>query len=721
MKKLLVLVALGFVFILSSKNISAQYQYPFQNPELPVEERIANILSLMTIDEKVACLSTDPSVPRLGIKGSKHVEGLHGLALGGPSNWGSRNPMPTTIFPQAIGLAETWDTAMLRLVGAIEGYDVRYIFQSKKYHRGGLVVRAPNADLGRDPRWGRTEECYGEDAFFNATMVTAFIKGLQGNHPKYWQTASLMKHFLANSNENGRDSTSSNFDERLWREFYSYPFYKGVVEGGARAYMAAYNSYNGIPCTVHPMLKDITVKEWGQNGIICTDGGAYRLLVNAHRYYPDLNRAAAACIKAGIGQFLDNYRDGVNEALSNKYLTEADIDNVLKGNFRVMMRLGLLDPPEMVPYSNIGVADTIDPWTTQKNRDAVKLVTLKSIVLLKNKENILPLDRTKMKTLAVIGPRANSVLLDWYSGTPPYTVSPLQGIENKAGTNIKVLYNKGNNIDSAINIAQKADYVIVCVGNHTTCDAGWAECPTPSDGKEAVDRKSINLEQEDLVKRLYAVNPKTIMVLISSFPYSINWSAENVPAILHLTHNSQELGNALADVLFGDYNPAGRLVQTWPKSIKDLPEIMDYNIRNGRTYMYSKQEALFPFGYGLSYTTFKYSNLHVNSTTLKSGGTIQVSLDITNTGNRVGEEVVQLYATFVKSNVEHPNIQLKGFRRVSINPGQTRTVNLTLKADDLAYWDVTNHKWTSDTGEVKLMVGSSSSNILLSSSVKIKK
>jgi beta-glucosidase len=268
--KVLLIVALLFTL-----KLRAQYEFPFQNPHLSAEVRIDNLLSLMTLDEKVTALSTDPSIPRLGVKGTRHVEGLHGLAMGGPSNWGRRNPAPTTIFPQAIGLAETWDREAISRVASVEGYEVRYMFQNKNYARGGLVVRAPNADLGRDIRWGRTEECYGEDAWYNAQMVVSFVKGLQGNDPNYWLTASLLKHFLANSYEGGRDSTSSDFSERLFREYYSYPFYKGITEGGSRAYMAAYNSYNGIPCTVHPMLKNITVNQWGQNGIICTDGGAY--------------------------------------------------------------------------------------------------------------------------------------------------------------------------------------------------------------------------------------------------------------------------------------------------------------------------------------------------------------------------------------------------------------------------------------------------------------
>src|SRR5277367_2486118 len=377
---------LSLFLLLVTRSASAQYKYPFQNPALPAEDRITNLLSLMTLEEKVNCLGTNPTIVRLGVKGTGHVEGLHGLAMGLVGNWGRKTPVPTTIFPQSIGMAETWDPNLLQQAGAIEAFETRYMFQSEKYHKGGLVVRAPNADIGRDPRWGRTEECYGEDAFFNGTMAIAYIKGLQGDDPKYWTTAALMKHFLANSNENGRDSSSSDFDERLFREYYSVPFRMGVLQGGSRAYMASYNRVNGIPQTVSPMLKNITVTEWGQNGIICTDGGAHRLLVNAHHYYPTLAEAAAGCIKAGINQFLDNYKAGTNEALQKKLITEADIDQNLRGVYRVMIKLGQLDPPQMVPYASIGTGP--EPWLSQKNRDFVRLITQKSIVLLKNDKNL---------------------------------------------------------------------------------------------------------------------------------------------------------------------------------------------------------------------------------------------------------------------------------------------------------------------------------------------
>ena len=700
------LMLVGSIFF--NNNLHAQYQYPFQNPKLDVEKRIDNIISLLTPDEKITCLGTNPTIPRLGIKGSGHIEGLHGVALGGPGNWGRRKLVTTTTFPQSYGLAETWDTALIRKVAATEAYEARYIFQSEKYKTGALVVRAPNADIGRDPRWGRTEECYGEDAWFNGCMVQAYVKGLQGNDPKYWMTASLMKHFLANSNENDRVRSSSDFDERLFREYYSLPFRMGI-EAGSRAYMAAYNKYNGIPMMVHPVLKNITVKEWGQNGIICTDGGALGLLWKEHKYYPDSAWAAAAAVKAGINQFLDRHTNPIKKALSDGLIKESDIDEVIRGDFRVMIKLGLLDPPEMVPYAAIKNGE--EPWLGTKNKELVKKVTQKSIVLLKNENNFLPLDKNKIKSIVVIGPYANQVLLDWYSGTPPYTISSLEGIKNKLGNNVSVQWTTGKDADSVKALAGSADYVIMVVGNHTWCNAGWEQCPTPSDGKEAVDRKTIYLEQEELIKQVYHINPKTVVVLIASFPYAITWTQHNIPAIIHLTHNSQEEGTALADVLFGDYNPGGRLVQTWPRSMDQLPPMMDYNIRNGRTYMYFKGEPLYPFGYGLSYTTFAYSNFKLNSKTIKSNGEVTVSVDITNTDKRVGDEVAQLYIQHLHSVVDRPHKELKAFKRITLKQGEKKTIELKFKVNDLKYWDENLHRFVLEEDKIKLMVGSSSADI----------
>jgi beta-glucosidase len=702
-----ILMALCFVTITMGRS-SAQTQYPFQDTKLPVEKRIDNIISLLTLDEKINCLSTNPSVPRLGIKASGQVEGLHGLALGVPGNWGRRTPIPTTTFPQSIGMAETWDPDLIKQAANIEGYEARYVFQSDNYKRGGLVIRAPNADLGRDPRWGRTEECYGEDAFFNGTMVAAYVKGLQGNDPNYWQAASLMKHFLANSNENGRDSSSSDFDERLLREYYSVPFRMGV-EAGSRAYMASYNSVNGIPQAVSPMLRNITINEWGQNGIICTDGGAYKMLVTAHHSFATPEEAAAACVKAGINQFLDNYKAGVKAALDKKLLTEADIDQGIRGNFRVMIKLGLLDPPDNDPY--VKIKNGPEPWFNQSSKDFVKLITQKSIVLLKNSNNTLPLDKDKVKSIAVIGPKSDEVLQDWYSGSSAYAISPLEGIKSKVGSN--VIVNSTTNDNLAVSLAKESEVAIVCIGNNPGSNLGWKKIDNTSEGREAVDRQQINLDsaQEALVERVYKANPNTIVVLISSFPYAINWINDNVPAILHITQNSQELGSALADVIFGNVNPGGRLVQTWPKSLDQLPPMMDYNIRDGRTYMYFKGAPLYPFGYGLSYTSFKYEGLKTSESKLKKDGKIMVSVSVTNTGSRAGDEVVQLYVKHLNSKVSRPNQELKGFQRVTLKPNETRMVSIPLDAGSLAYWDVKAHKFVVEKEKIQVMIGSSSADI----------
>ena len=708
---------IGFFTIVFKGNILAQSQYPFQDPNLQVEKRIDNLLSILTLEDKVNCLGTNPTVDRIGLKGTGHVEGLHGLAMGLPGSWGRKTPVPTTTFPQSIGMAETWDPELLQQAAAIESFETRYLFQSEKYRKGGLVVRAPNADLGRDPRWGRTEECYGEDAYFNGTLAVAYIKGLQGLKSKYRSTVALMKHFLANSNENGRDSSSSNFDERLFREYYSVPFRMGVEQGGANAYMASYNKVNGVPQTVSPILQNVTMDEWGLDGIICTDGGAYKMLVTAHKYYSNYADAAAACIKAGINQFLDTYKPGILEALDKKLITEADLDKVLRGVFRVMIKLGQLDPPQLNPYSSIGTGP--EPWLSQQNHDFVRLITQKSIVLLKN-NGLLPLDKSKIKSIAVVGPRSAEVYQDWYSGTPPYTVSPLEGIKNKLGSGVAI--SNTTNADLAVTMAKSAETVIVCVGNNPTGNLGWKKVDGPSEGREAVDRENISLEpsQEDLIKRIYAVNKNVVLVLVSSFPYTINWAQENVPAIIHITHSSQEEGNAIADALFGDINPGGKLVQTWPDSLSQLPSMMDYNIRHGKTYMYFKGKPLYPFGFGLSYTTFKYANLKVAYDPKSADTDIAVSVEITNTGERSGDEVVQLYVKHLNSKVERPNKELRDFKRITLKPNEKKTVTLAFKQDDLCYWDSKLKRFVLEKEKIELQIGSSSADIKAEQTIEIK-
>jgi beta-glucosidase len=691
---------------------NATYQYPFQNPSLPMEDRVNNVVSLLTDDEKIGLLGQRPGVERLGIRSMMQTEGMHGVMGGGATS---------TTYPQAIGLGETWDTEILHQVGATEGYEARYIVQSTNRPGGGrrggggsIIIRAPNADLGRDIRWGRTEECYGEDPFLNGTLVTAFVKGMQGDDPKYWQAAALLKHFLANSNEKGRSGSSSDFDDRLFYEYYSVPFRMGFEEGGAICFMASYNAWNKIPMTANPIIANVVTPVWGVNGVICTDAGSLGNMVRAHRYYADVNQGAAGAIKVGINQFLDQYDVPVRQALSNNLLTMADIEKVIKGTFRTFIHLGLLDPPDANPYAKIG-SDTIAPWTTQKSKDSVRLATEESVVLLKNTGNFLPLSKAAFKSIAVIGPRGDEVVRDWYGSTPGYTVTPLAGIKNKVGEAVKVQFLNGSNVAAAVELAKASDLAIVCVGNSPNAGGAWMKVNDNSEGREGLDRVNITLGsgQEELVQQVFAANPKTVVVLVSSFPYAITWEQDHVPAIVHLANSSQEMGNGLADVLFGDYNPAGRTSQTWPKSTNDLPAMMDYNIRNGRTYMYFKGEPLYPFGYGLSYTSFAYSNLRASAASLSAKGTVDVSVDVKNTGARAGDEVVQLYVKHIGSSVDRPNKELRGFKRVRIAAGETKTVTIPLPASRLAYWNTTAKAWTVENDKVQLMVGGSSSDTKL--------
>ena len=363
--------------------------------------------------------------------------------------------------------------------------------------------------------------------------------------------------------------------------------------------MTAYNSWNKVPMGANPVLHSVVMKQWGFDGIICTDAGALGNMVRASKTYSTNAEAAAASIHAGINQFLENATPSVQDALKQGLITEADIDANLRGVFRVMIKLGMLEPAASDPYARIGTeaqanGSMDDPWLWAKNKALARKVTDESIVLLKNEGGLLPLKAASLKSIAVIGPLADRVALDWYSGTPPYIVTPLEGIRARVGKNVTVTTSDGADSAAAADLARKADVAVVIIGNHPTCDAGWAKCPLPSDGKEAIDRKTLTLAQEDLAKAVLAANPKTVVVLQASFPFTTTWTEANVPAILMMTHNSEEQGDGMADVLFGDYNPAGRLSQTWVASMDQLPPMMDYDIRNGRTYMYLAASRCMP-------------------------------------------------------------------------------------------------------------------------------
>ena len=741
------------VLMLGSVALRAQeYEYPFQNPTLSEDERLDNAVSLMTVDEKIATI-VGQGVPRLGIANPGATEAIHGIVRGGSNelpnlgfagqfqmqaqqqanrrqNNNRQQQMPqmpappryrnSTAFPQAYGIGETWDREMAWIVGDVMSYEAR--FYSKDSPRKALILWAPNADLARDPRWGRTEESFGEDPYLVGEMVAAEVKGIQGDDPTYWRGAALMKHFLANSNEDNRYKTDSRFDEALFRDYYSYGFWKGA-KAGSMSVMTAYNAYNGIPCIAAPFIKEVLIDEWGMKGTIVDDAGALRFMYmpEMHGYAADVNDAVTKALEAGLSRFIDSNFAQVKAAFDAGLLREEVIDACTKANLRTMLKLGLMDAACPFDAQDFGSEEDI-PWERQEFKDKARLVTQKSIVLLKNEGNLLPIDKNKVKKIAVFGNRAEEVLKDWYGALPAYKVSALDGIKAKVeGTDVEVKFQRWDSDGSAQELAKWADVCIVCVGNHPatspdwdrqSIQAPWAYGTVAGDGREALDRRSLQLETEDLIKVVWQANHNTVVTLISSFPFAINWTAENVPAIVHLTQCSQELGNGLADVLFGDYNPAGRLTQTWVKDILDLPNLLDYDIRHGRTYMYAKAKPIFPFGYGLSYTTFKYSHMKVK----KVDDNYVVSVDVTNTGSRDGEEVVQLYVKFKHDDAAK---RLRGFERVAVKAGETVPVEIVVPADDLKLWDSAKHDWAFFGKKAKLMLGASSEDIRLKKSIKL--
>ena len=673
----------------------------------------------LTLDEKIHLLSVDMGITRLGVPVSYYSEGMHGIAYGGPAPWGNIHPvLPTTSFPQAYGLAQTWDPALMERVAAQISLEQRYYFQNPEFDRGGLIIWGPNVDLGRDPRWGRTDECYGEDPWLVAEMGKAYVRGAQGPDPDHWSSAPVLKHLMANSYENGRHYYSSDLDERQMREYYAYTFYKCITEAGCRGFMTSYNPMNGVPMTIHPLIREMALAEWGQDGIVITDQDGARRLVDDYHLYPDLAEAVAVSIKAGITQFLsdelEDSQGAIREALRRGLLTEADLDEAIQRNLNVEEKLGLLGGED--PYGQIGRDGAPVPCTTPEAAALCREVTAKSVVLLKN-DGILPLKPSSLKKVALIGPYADQVLQDWYGGEMHHKVTIYEGLKEALGEGVEVLLETKDFGGEGLKKAAEADVAIVVAGNIAApcldvqrggAEIGWGKSMIVQDGMEEVDRQSLALPHEDILRLVYQANPNTILLMVTTFPYTIRWSKDHLPAIVAMTHGSEEMGHGIADVLLGKVNPAGRLTQTWPESIYDLPPIMDFDLTHGRTYMYGKVKPLFCFGHGLSYTSFKYGRMKVSD---GADGVFLVSVDVTNTGAVDGEEVVQVYVQYPGSKVVRPQKQLRGFRRVSIPAGQTLRVEIPIAAKDLAYWSPEQHDWVVEKGRVRFLAGASSADI----------
>jgi len=835
--------------------------YPFNDPKLPLKERIKDLISRLTIEEKAGFIPTrNHAVERLGIpEWGFGAEGAHGFVNREGNN---------TTFPQTIGLAAGWDRDLMKKIGEAVGTEARccYIMNEKKR---GLAIWSPTIDLERDPRWGRTEEGYGEDPYLTSELSCEYIRGAQGDDPFYLRVSCGPKHFFANNNEIDRGSCSCSIPPRLLHEYYLVPFKNAIKNAKAVSMMTAYNEVNGIPMMLHPMLNDIVKNEWGFDGNLVTDGGDFIHTVDLHHYFETHGETLAAALKNGADSMTDMAEEiikAVHEALERKLIDEAEIDKHLERIFSVRFRFGQFDPPGSCPYDSISESDLMKDEYKSLAREAVQ----KSIVLLKNENSILPIKPQSAKgKIAVMGPLANELHLDWYAGNPTYSVTPLEGLKKAYGDKIEFIdcrdiisfttddgrplvlidiKDKDNppkktlaaggqgekparfymedwgwgtktftDTESGLMLEgcyarrevvpprrepippelmpknDKTEYPVTATGKNNLQWFGLAlfnivpqengcillkthdnrrvvaaetglpvyqhDDPLPVkgelfklkierdglkttaeaaknsehvifsagndpmiNGRECIDRPSLNLppRHEELIKCAAGINPKTVLVIISGYPFTCKEIVKKVPSILWMAHGIQETGNGIADVLSGAYSPAGRLPLTWYENENQLPNIMEYDIMHGgATYQYFNGKVLWPFGHGLSYSSFEYSEFKIDKTSAKENEIITITFKIKNTGSAAAEEVPQVYASFTGSSFKRPLITLKCFDRISFTPGEEKTVTFKMPVNELAIWDSFNNRFIIENGRCTLYAGASSSDIRLSGGFEV--
>jgi len=739
----------------------------YKNPGLPVEQRVADLLSRMTLEEKVAqltCLWAErPQVgpqtdfsndrgdfspekarlvmkygigqiarqrerkgpregavfanavqkwlienSRLGIPAIFHDEILHGHMAQG-----------STSFPQPIALASSWDPDFISKVFTVAALETRA--------RGSHQVLGPNLDVAREPRWGRTEETYGEDPYLVSRMAVAIIKALQGSGPGVDgdHIIATAKHFAAHGQpEGGTNIAPANYSERVLREFFLPSFEAAVKEAGVMSVMASYNEIDGVPSHANKwLLEKVLRQEWGFKGYVVSDYYGIPQLESLHHVAADKKEAAKLALETGVDIELpdpDCFPILVQLVKEGK-VAEATIDRAVARNLRAKFLLGLFENPYVDPQRAVSVTNS------EAHRELAAEAARRSIVLLKNENNLLPLDRNRLKSIAVIGPNADRVHLGGYSDNPGRGISVLQGITDKVGSKATVTHAVGCKITKeggdwwadtshlsdpaedtkliaqAVEVAKAADLaVLVLGGNEDTNKEGWAD-------NHLGDRDSLDLvgRQNDLVKAVLDTGKPTVVLLINSGPLSINYIAEKVPAILEGFYLGQETGVAVADALFGDYNPAGKLPVTFPRSVGQLPSYYNRKPTARRGYLFTSKEPLFPFGFGLSYTTFAYSNLSVSPARIGTAGQTRVSVTVTNTGKRAGDEIVQLYIHDLVSSVTRPVMELKDFKRISLAQGESKTVEFVITPDKLSFLDLNMNRIV-EPGWFDIMVGTSS-------------
>jgi beta-glucosidase len=631
-----------------------------------------------------------------------------------------------TSFPQAIALASTWDEALVEEVYTVVAREAR--------SRGSNYVYAPVLDLARDPRWGRTEETFGEDPYVVSRMGVAAVRGLQGTGPKIEQdrVIACAKHYAVHGQpEGGLNAAPGNISERVIREEFLLPFQSAVMQAGVGAVMAAYNEVDGVPGHLNRwLLQTILREEWGFQGFVTSDGFGVPQLMIPHYVAEDQDQAARLAIEAGVDCEVP---EGVCyptlvEQVSSEVVAMETIDRAVGRILRAKVLLGLLDEE---PYVDPDQAERVA--NSSGHRKLALKAAQEAVVLLKNGGDLLPLDTKSIRSIAVIGPNAGDLHLGGYSEDPGRGTSVYEGIHAKAGDQVRVTYAEGCHITvgpqgyaawwqdevslgdpaddtpriaEAVQLAREADVAILVIGgNEATCREGWWF-------DHIGDRDDLNLlgRQEELVRAVLATGTPTIVILINGRPLTINLIAENVPAILECWYLGQETGTAVSDVLFGDVNPSGKLPITFPRSVGQLPVYYYHKPSAKRGYLFAKTEPLYPFGHGLSYTTFAYDNLRLTPETIGVDGQATVQVDVTNAGERAGDEIVQLYIRDQVSSVTRPVKALKGFHRISLEAGETKTVEFLLTPDLLAFLNQ-EMAWQVEPGLFSVMVGSSSERL----------
>ncbi|MFI7427865.1 beta-glucosidase [Micromonospora sp. NPDC049836] len=784
-----------------------------------------DLLARLTLPEKLGLLHQwQAPVPRLGLPPFRTgTEALHGVAWLGPA----------TVFPQAIGLAATWNPELIRAVGAAVGDEVRAKHQADP-DRVGLNVWAPVVNPLRDPRWGRNEEGWSEDPWLTGRLATAYARGLRGEHPTRLRTAPTLKHFLGYNNETDRATTSSDLPPRVLHE-YELPAFRAPLEAGAAvAVMASYNRVNGIPAHLSPLI-EAELRGFADGEVLVVgDAGAVGNIAGVQRHLPEHVAGFAAALRAGIDSFTEDDADSgptvrrLTDALHRGLISESDVDRAVRRVLGLRLRLGDLDPPGDDPHAGVP-AEVVN---CAAHRELARAAARQSVVLLRN-DGLLPLSPATPPRVAVLGPLADAVHTDWYSGTLPYAVSAYAGLAARLpevsthpgadrialrlgqryvrcpdgpdggplalgdeptwfdvfdwGRDVVALRAVGNgrhvgaddngvlvndrsgpggwvvretfrfqhradgtallhhlatdryvtvdaagrltvtaDRDSAATVvaelvadgpaeaaalAAAADVAVVVLGNHPMVN-----------GRETEDRADLALPggQEALLRAVHAANPRTVLVVTSSYPYAVGWAQEHLPAVLWCAHGGQEHGNGLADVLLGDADPVGRLTQTWYADAADLPDLLDYDIIGAdATYLYHRGEPLYPFGHGLSYARFDYARLRPGAAAVRAGEEVEVHVEVTNTGSRTGTEVVQLYTRQRRSRVKQPLRQLRDAARVTLAPGERATVTLRLRTAELAWWDADRQAMVVEDATHSLLVGRSARDVRLVGAVTV--